>query len=496
MLLPAASFTILGIAVGHLLSFLTRMTNISQSTASDFIRLFRRRELSPVEVTRDALDRTARFDSVVNAFVIVDADNALAAAREAEARWVKGEPKGLLDGVPVTVKDIIGVKGLPMRKGSLTTGTVPEAADAPAVARLREHGAIIFGKTTTPEYGWIGACHSPLTGITRNPWNLERTTGGSSGGAAAAALLNLGALHLGTDGAGSIRIPSAFTGVFGIKPTYGRVPAYPASAFTVLAHQGPLARTVSDAALMLSVIAEPDARDTTALNTPAPDYRIGLDDSVRNLRIAWSPRLGYVKQLDPEIEAAAARAARVFADFGAIVEEVDPGFADPTEILRTIWYAVASTIVGAVPPAEREKVDPGLRHIADAGRSYSLSDYLCAHTQRTEFAQTMLRFHERYDLLLTPQMPVTAIEAGRVTPANGPFGDEWINWSPYTYPFNLTQQPAASVPCGFASDGLPVALQIVGPPRGEQMVLRAARAYESAHPFPWLDAPRRAADSG
>ena len=470
------------------------MTTVSQSTASDLVRLYRRRELSPVDAVRDALDRIARFDPVVNAFVLVDVDGALTAARESEARWVKGEPKGLLDGVPVTVKDIIGVKGLPMRKGSLTTGAAPETADAPAVARMREHGAVILGKTTTPEYGWIGACHSPLTGITRNPWNPQRTTGGSSGGAAAAALLNLGTLHLGTDGAGSIRIPSAFTGVFGIKPHYGRVPAYPASAFTVLAHQGPLARTVSDAALMLSVIAEPDARDTAALNTPAPDYRVGLDDGVRNLRIAWSPRLGYVKQLDPEIEATAAEAARTFADLGAIVEAVDPGFTDPTEILRTIWYAVSSTIVDAVPPSERAKMDPGLRHIADIGRSFSLSDYLAAHAHRTEFAQTMLRFHERYDLLLTPQMPVTAIEAGRVTPADRSFGDEWINWSPYTYPFNLTQQPAASVPCGFASDGLPVALQIVGPPRGEQMVLRAARAYESAHPFARLDEPRSSAN--
>jgi aspartyl-tRNA(Asn)/glutamyl-tRNA(Gln) amidotransferase subunit A len=466
------------------------MTEISKSTASDLVRFYRRRELSPVDAVGDVLDRISRFQPVVNAFVLVDADGAVAAAREAEARWVKGEPKGLLDGVPVTIKDIIGVKGLPMRKGSLTTGTAPETVDAPAVARMREHGAVILGKTTTPEFGWIGACHSPLTGITRNPWNPERTTGGSSGGAAAAALLNLGALHLGTDGAGSIRIPSAFTGVFGIKPTYGRVPAYPASAFTVLAHQGPLTRTVSDAALMLSVIAEPDARDTTALNTPAPDYRVGLDDGVRNLRIAWSPRLGYVKDIDSEIEAAAEKAARVFADLGAIVEEVDPGFADPTEILRTIWYAVSATIVDAVPPGERETMDPGLRHIADLGRGYSLSDYLAAQTRRTEFAQTMLRFHERYDLLLTPQMPVTAIEAGRVTPADGRFGEEWINWSPYTYPFNLTQQPAASVPCGFASDGLPVALQIVGAPRCEQTVLRAARAYESVHPFARLDMPR------
>jgi aspartyl-tRNA(Asn)/glutamyl-tRNA(Gln) amidotransferase subunit A len=463
--------------------------DISQLNASELIRLYRRRELSPVAVVQDALDRIAGFEPQINAFVLVDAHGALAAARASEARWSKGVPLGLVDGLPATIKDIIDVKGQPTRKGSITTPATPAAQNAPAVARLEEQGAVILGKTTTPEFGWIGACHSPLTGITRNPWNLERTTGGSSGGAAAAALLNLGVLHLGTDGAGSIRIPAAFTGVFGIKPSYGRVPAYPASAFTVLAHQGPLTRTVTDAALMLSVIGQPDARDATAWNTPAPDFRVGLEDGVRNLRIAWSPRLGYVRELDADAEAAAHKAAQVFADLGARVEEVDPGFAEPIDMERKIWYGVASTLVDAVPPAEREKMDPGLRRMADAGRRVTLAEYLAAHSRRAAFAEHMLRFHERYDLLLTPQMPTPAIEAGCVTPANGRFGDEWINWSPYTYPFNLTQQPAASVPCGFASDGLPLALQIVGPPRNDALVLRAARAYESACPFRTLTAP-------
>jgi len=465
-------------------------TDISQLSGSDLLRLYRRRELSPVEVVRDALARIARFEPRINAFVVVDKDGALAAARAAEARWHQGEPQGLLDGLPATIKDNIDVKGLPSRKGSAITPTTPAAADAPAVARLREQGAVILGKTTLPEYGWIGVCHSPLTGITRNPWNRERTTGGSSGGAAAAALLNLGVLHLGTDGAGSIRIPAAFTGVFGIKPSYGRVPTYPASPFTVLAHQGPLSRTVTDAALMLSVIGGADARDTTAWNTPPPDFRIGLTDGVRNLRIAWSPRLGYVKEFDRQVEAAAGKAARVFADLGAQVEEVDPGFAEPIDILHAVWDAVAATIVDVVPAADREKMDPGLRRMADAGRHYTLADYLAAHVRRTELAEHMRRFHERYDLLLTPQMPIPALEAGRVTPADGRFGEDWINWSPYTYPFNLTQQPAASVPCGFSSDGLPLALQIVGPPRNDALVLRAARAYESACPFATLIAPR------
>ncbi len=463
---------------------------ISQLNANDLLRLYRRRDLSPVEVARDALARIERFEPQINAFVLVDGDGALAAARASEARWAKREPQGLADGLPVTIKDIVDVKGQPTRRGSLTTPAAPAADDAPSVARLKEQGAVLLGKTTTPEFGWIGVCHSPLSGITRNPWNANRTTGGSSGGAAATALLNLGVMHLGTDGAGSIRIPSAFTGVFGIKPSYGRVPAYPASAFTVLAHQGPLTRTVTDAALMLSVIGAPDARDTTAWNTPVPDFRIGLNEGVSGLRIAFSPRLGYVKRLDPDVEAATAKAAQVFSDLGAIVEEADPGFPSPLDAIMTIWYGVAGAIVGAIPAAEQEKVDPGLRRIAEVGRGTTLAAYLAAHAARTQLAEHMRRFHERYDLLLTPQMPLTALEVGRVTPSDGRYGEGWIDWSPFTYPFNLTQQPAASVPVGFAADGLPIALQIVGPPRNDALVLRAARAFESAQPFKTIAEPR------
>ena len=464
--------------------------DIAALTARELIDHYRRKALSPVEVTRDALARIAACAPAINAFVRVEAESALAAAKASEARWARAEPAGRLDGLPATIKDNIDVAGVPSRKGSRTTSDTPAAADAPAVAHLRAAGAIFLGKTTLPEWGWIGVCHSPLTGITRNPWHRDRTTGGSSGGAAAAALLNLGVLHLGTDGAGSIRIPAAFTGVFGIKPSYGRVAAYPASPFGVLAHQGPLTRGVGDAALMLSVIGAPDMRDATAWNTPAPDYLAGLDEGVRGLRVAWSPRLGYVKQLDAAVEAATAKAARVFEELGAHVDEVDPGFAEPTDILSAIWYGVSASIVNAVPEARRSEMDPGLRAMAEQGVGVSLNDYLAAHARRAELYRHMLRFHERYDLLLTPQMPLPALEAGRVTPADGRFGDDWINWSPYTYPFNLTGQPAASVPCGFSPDGLPLALQIVGPPRNDALVLRAARAFEAARPFKVLREPR------
>ena len=467
------------------------MPEIKSLTAADLLRLYRKRELSPVEVTRDQLDRIEQFQSVINAFIIVDRNGALKAAQASEARWQKGEPVGLADGLGATVKDNVWQKDFPTRRGSLTVDPAPVKADAPAVARLREAGAVILGKTTLPEFGWIGACHSPLTGITRNPWKLDRTPGGSSGGAAAAALLNLGHLHIGTDGAGSIRIPAAFTGVFGIKPSYGRVAAYPASPFSVLAHVGPLTRSVGDAALMLTVIGGPDERDMTAWNTPTPDYRIGLDDGMRGLRVAWSPRLGYVKKINPEVEAATQKAAQVFGELGATVAEADPGFPDPYEMIMTLWGAVSATLVNAASPGDRAKMDPGFLQLAEWGQKYSLADYLAAFTARADIANAMARFHEQYDLLLTPQMPIPALEAGRVTPADSSYGENWINWSSFTYPFNLTQQPAASVPCGFTSDGLPIGLQIVGPARQDHLVLRAARAFESARPFQFIDSPRQ-----
>src|SRR5437588_7404420 len=386
------------------------MSDLHALSAGELIRCYRRRELSPVEVARDALARIDRLNPAVNAFVLTDRAAALAAATASEERWKQGAPLGLVDGVPATIKDNVWAKGWPSRRGSRTSDPAPIAADAPAVARLREQGAVILGKTTLPEFGWIGVCHSPLTGITRNPWKLDRTPGGSSGGAAAAALLNLGHLHIGTDGAGSIRIPAAFTGVFGIKPSFGRVAAYPASPFSILAHVGPLTRTVGDAALMLAVIAGPDERDMTAWNTPVPDYRAGLDDGVRGLRIAWRPRLGYYKKLSPEVEAATAKAAQAFSDLGAIVEEADPDFPDPCETIMTLWGAVSGTIVAAASEQDRAKMDPGFLKMAEMGKKYSLADYLTAFTGRADIANTMVRFHETYDLLLTPTMPIPALE--------------------------------------------------------------------------------------
>ena len=262
-------------------------------TAEELLARFADKSLSPLEATEAAFARVDRYDSAFNAFVFVDREGALAAARESEGRWAKGAPHGRLDGVPVTVKDIIWMQGFPTKRGSKTLADAPpDTEDAPAVARLKEAGAVILGKTTSPEFGWKGVTDSPLTGITRNPWNPERTPGGSSGGAAAAAAAGMGALHIGTDGGGSIRIPSGFTGIFGHKPSFGRVPAYPLSPFGTIAHVGPMTRSVGDAALMLTVMAQYDHRDPYTLPDHGQDYTQDLDKGVKGPRTRGGSRSG------------------------------------------------------------------------------------------------------------------------------------------------------------------------------------------------------------
>jgi len=466
-------------------------------SASELLALYRTEQLSPIEAVQATLARIERFNPIVNAYCHLDAAGALAAAEESQARWLAGTPKGLLDGVPVGVKDNIQVAGLPTRFGSKLTPDAPQKIDSPAVARLKEQGAIILGKTAMPEYGWKATSDSPLTGITRNPWDTRMTTGGSSAGAAASAVLGMGALHLGTDGGGSIRIPAAFTGCYGLKPTRARVPAFPASPFGTLAHHGPLTRTVGDAALAMTVIAAPDARDVYGWISPAPDYRAGLDDGVRGLHIAYSPTLGgLAKRVDPEVARLAAAAAKAFAHLGATVEEADPELgADPIDAWNAFWWPGMALQLQAFADRAKELADPGLVAEAAHGPAMSAFDHIRAQLRRAELHNALVRFHERYDLLLTPAMPLPAFEAGHVLPPAGGWGEAWTDWAPFSYPFNLTQQPAASVPCGLTAGGLPVGLQIVGPIGADALVLRASHAFEAAHPFPTLDAPRQKVQS-
>jgi aspartyl-tRNA(Asn)/glutamyl-tRNA(Gln) amidotransferase subunit A len=455
--------------------------DIAYTSATSLLDLYRKRALSPVEVTSLLLDRLEALQPKINAFCIVDRDGALAAARASEQRWTRGGKLGPLDGVPVTIKDLVLMRGFPTLRGSrLVDPNQDWSEDAPATARLREAGAVILGKTTTPEFGWKALGDSPLTGITRNPWELSRTPGGSSAGAAAACAAGIGPLHLGSDGAGSIRIPCAFSGVFGLKPSFGRVPAYPLSPMGLLAHIGPMARTVADAALMLTVLSAPDHRDPYALPPEDRDYLDGLEDGVRGWRIAFSPTLGYAR-VDPEIAAAVAKAARQFEALGAIVEEVDAIFPSPREAIFTLWAAGAALILGAYPADKHALVDPGLVATATKGERVSAVDYLGADLVRTALGQQMAVFHQKYDLLLTPTMPIPALPVGQ--DLNDPATERhWIDWSPFSYPFNMTRQPAASIPGGLTHAGLPIGLQIVGPLYADDRVLRGARAFETTQP--------------
>lgn len=456
--------------------------DIAMQSATELLKLYQRLQLSPVEATKAALAQISAYDPPLNAFCYVDEDAALTAAGESEARWQKKAPKGLLDGVPTAIKDLVLTKGWPTLRGSrIVSKDQSWDEDAPSSARLREHGAVLLGKTTTPEFGWKGVTDSPLTGVTRNPWNPAMTPGGSSGGSAAAIATGMCALAIGTDGGGSIRIPAGFTGIYGFKPSFGRVPAAPLSPFGTVAHVGPMTRTVTDAALMLMVISEPDNRDCYSLPYDDTDYRVGLEDGIKGLRIAFSPTLGYVS-VDAEVAAVVSKAVRVFEDLGAHVEQVDPGFDNPHDTFCKLWFSGAANLTSAFTSEQRALLDPGLAEIATQGAAISLLDYLQAVKRRETLGQRMRLFHERYDLLLTPTLPVPAFAANQEVP-DPKTQPRWCDWTPFSYPFNLTQQPAASLPCGSTEAGLPVGVQIVGPPHDDALVLRASRTFEAACPI-------------
>jgi aspartyl-tRNA(Asn)/glutamyl-tRNA(Gln) amidotransferase subunit A len=457
-------------------------TATSAPTATELLDAYRAGSLSPVEATEDSLARIADHDGGVNAFCLVDAEAALTQARASEERWRRGEPCGPLDGVPTAIKDIFLTRGWPTLRGSRLVDPGQDwAEDAPSTARLREAGAVLVGKTTTPEFAWKGVTDSALTGVTRNPWDPALTAGGSSGGAGAAVAAGMCPLATGTDGGGSVRIPGSFCGVFALKPTYGRIPLFPPSPFGTLSHAGPMTWTVRDAALMTDVMSRPDSRDWSQLPPPERSFLDGLEDGVAGLRIAFSPALGYV-DVDPEVAAAVRSAVGVFAELGARVEEVDPGFDDPLEAFDVLWYAGLAKVLEGYPAERRTEVEPAVVEVAALGEGYSATDYLEAVAQRMALGVRMGAFHETYDLLLTPTTPIAAFEAGREVPPGWPH-ERWQTWTPFTYPFNLTQQPAATVPCGFTSAGLPVGLQVVGPRHADARVLRACRAFEQARPW-------------
>ncbi len=454
-----------------------------EMTAEELSAAFEARDLSPVEVAEALLGRIEALDAQVNAFCLIDAPTTLKQAEDSEARWMAGEPLSPLDGVPVAVKDLLVTKGWPTRRGSLTVDPKgPWETDAPTVARLKEAGAVLIGKTTTPEFGWKGSTDSPLTGITRNPWNLEKTPGGSSGGSSAALAARFAPLALGTDGGGSIRIPASFTGTYGLKPSFGRVPAYPLSPFGTVAHAGPMTRTAKDSAMLMNVIAKPDARDWHSLPYEPTDYAAELEAPLAGKRIAFSPRLGWVTRIDAEVEALVAAAVKRFEELGAHVELADPPGGDPGDTFQKIWWSGAGFLLGDLPEAQKAKLDPGLRRMAEEGVKIDKKTYLAANMARGAYGAGLRQFMERYDFLLTPALATTAFNVGQLSPMDDD-GRAWMQWTPFSFPFNLTQQPAASVNCGFTAAGLPVGLQIVGRMFDDAGVLAASYAYEQSNPL-------------
>jgi aspartyl-tRNA(Asn)/glutamyl-tRNA(Gln) amidotransferase subunit A len=452
-------------------------------SAAELSNLYSRREASPVQVIDAMLVRASKMQPHLNAFVLIDAEGARAAAKASEARWQRNEPLSPLDGVPSTIKDTTNVKGWPTRYGSHSTDETPAQENAPVADRLQGHGIILIGKSTTPEYGWKALTDSPLQGTTRSPWNLGHSPGGSSGGASALTAAGINPFNHGNDGGGSIRIPAAHTGLIGLKPSYGRIPQYPADApFADVISQGVLSRTVLDTALALNVLAGHDPRDWRSLPTDPRDHTIGLDDGVRGWKIGLSLDFGHVKA-DPEVRELVAQAAKRFEALGAHVEDVGPMIDPLQQHFEALWIGQFGVRLRNIPTQLHGKLDPGFRAIAEKGLAVTLADYAKAYEAKSRLARDLALWHRKYDLLLAPVTPTAGPPVE--TLYNSEAFPRWTKGAPYTLPCNLTGQPAASMPAGLTKAGLPVGLQIIGAPRADHVVLRAMRAYESASSWTW-----------
>ena len=425
--------------------------DFSFMSAMEMRRLIREKQASPVEIVDSALRRAEASQSTLNAFVTLTSDLAMEAARKAEKAILAGEDQGLLTGLPLSIKDLTAVKGVRFTSGSRTLANFVAPVDSPASERVKAHGAAIIGKTTTTEFGCKGSSNSPLTGDTRNPWDLGRTTGGSSAGAGASVAAGLTPFALGTDGGGSIRIPSSFCGLFGIKAHFGRVPVFPAAATPTLAHVGPMGRTVRDAALLLTAISGFDARDPASVAAEVPDYLGACERSPKGLRVAWSPTLGYARPTH-EVLAIAGNAARAFEGLGCSVELVEKVFDDPIELWMAEFYAGVGTRLKKTLAEQRDLIDPAVAGVLDGALDQTIDAYYERVFGRYEFREKVRQFFEKYDLLMTPTAPVTAFELGRDVPPELE-GANIVSWIAYTYPVNLCGLPAASVPCGFTPRG-------------------------------------------
>lgn len=462
-------------------------SDIVYMPAVEIATAIREKKLSPVEAVDAVLARIDKLNSKLNAYCTLLAEDARKQAKEAENLVVKGAKLGALHGVPVSVKDLVFTKGIRTTFGSRIYENFIPDADNVVVERLKAAGAIVMGKTNTPEFGFMGVTDNFLFGLTRNPWNLERHAGGSSGGAAAAVVSGMGPLAVGTDGGGSIRIPSSFCGAFGLKPSYGRVPRGPGLPdWQTLSHTGPITRTVADAALMLEVIAGRDDRDINSLPETKLEYLPLLEEDLKGLKVGWSPDLGYAL-VDPEVLAVTASALGVFVSLGAEVEDAGLKLENQGRTFSIIWGVTIASEVADKLEEWRGEMNPQLVQMVERGINVRAIDYAYAAQARKEFWRRIQPLFERYDILLTPTTAVSAFDVStyQVTEIAGVKGSPALDWTPFTYPFNFTGQPAASVPCGWTEDGLPVGLQIVGRRFADATVLRVAAAFEQA--APWAD---------
>lgn len=453
-------------------------------SAVEMVELFRKKALSPLEVMKAVLKRVEEVNASINAICTLAAEEALKQAAEAEKKLLTGEEVGPLHGVPVTIKDLNYTRGIRTTFGSvLYKDFVPEVDDI-VVERLKKAGAIVFGKTNVPEFGLIGMTDNNIFGKSRNPWHLDLTTGGSSGGAAAAAVAGIGPLHHGNDGGGSIRIPAAFCGVYGIKPQFGRVPSYPRSGmFESLSCEGPITRTVADAALMLNVIAGCDARDRRSVPVPVPDFTTCKQVDVRRLRMAWAPTLNDVP-VEKEVKNKIEEAINRLVSEGWQIEEIKLKL----ENTESEWMMIVLAEVYAVMEPQMEEwqkvMYPYYQPFISLGASLKVADLVRAQLKRELLYKQVQAVFERWDVLLLPVLPVLPFPAGQLAPTT-------INGQPvppttmaaFTIPFNMTDQPAASLPCGFTDSGLPVGMQVVGRPWDEMTVLAVSAAIEEIMPW-------------
>lgn len=455
------------------------------ATALEMRDAIARRDVSPVEIMQATLARIERHDAKLNCFATYAPELAMDAARKAELEQMSGGPCGPLHGVPISVKDLIAVKDVKLAFGSRAMADNVAAADAPSVERIRRAGACFVGKTTTSEFGCKAVGDSPLTGITRNPWDTTKTPGGSSCGAAASVASGMTPFALGTDGGGSIRVPASLTGLFGIKANFGRVPVYPVAATPTLAHVGPLARTVRDAALLLGVVSGHDRRDAFGVDGPVPDYLGACDRPARGMRVAWSRTLGYAKP-DAEVADIAERAARTFTDFGCEVVEVDTVLdRDPVDLWVSEFYAGVGVRLKKQLTEQHAMLDPAVADVLKDALAQTSEEYYAKVFRRYELREKLRVFFDRFDLLLTPTLPCAAFDVGLNMPPQHA-DRNIVSWVYYTYPFNLTGQPAASIPAGMTRGGLPVGLQMVARINHETDIFRAAAAYEAARPWAHL----------